>query len=135
MSMESTTYVIDTSALIAALEDEPGAERVRSVLESEKTIIPAITLLEMYYITWREQGQSLAEMRLELLLKSSVEIAWELDINLLRVAASFKSAGRISIADSIVAAFAKVNDAVLMHKDPELAVLVGKLRMELLPYK
>jgi predicted nucleic acid-binding protein len=128
-------YVIDTSALIAALEGEAGSERVQSVMTTEHAIVPAIALLEMYYITWREQGQSLAEIRLDLLTKSGIEIAWSLDIDLLRIAASFKSAGRISLGDSIVAAVAVMNDAVLLHKDPEFAALQSKLRLEALPYK
>jgi predicted nucleic acid-binding protein len=133
--LNAKPFVIDTSALVTALEGEEGAERVKNVMTNESVIIPFMALLELYYITLREQGQSLAETRLDLLLRSGAQIAWTLDIELLRIAAGFKAAGRISLGDCIIAAFAKNSDAILLHKDPEFASLAGKLEMEILPYK
>ena len=44
-------YLLDTSALLTLLEDETGAERVEHVLKRAPTLISAISLLEVRYIT------------------------------------------------------------------------------------
>jgi predicted nucleic acid-binding protein len=41
----------------------------------------------------------------------------------------------ISFADSIIAATAERERAVLVHKDPEFAALEGTIRMKSLPHK
>ena len=46
-----------------------------------------------------------------------------------------KAAQRISLADSIVAGFASVYGAVLVHNDPEFESLAGEMTMEALSYK
>ncbi|ODS34441.1 MAG: hypothetical protein SCARUB_00452 [Candidatus Scalindua rubra] len=47
----------------------------------------------------------------------------------------FKSKYNISLADSIIAAFASVRKAVLVHKDPEYENLAKIIKEERLPYK
>jgi predicted nucleic acid-binding protein len=50
-------------------------------------------------------------------------------------AAQMKAYTRISLADAIIAAFAAINGAVLVHKDPEFNALKDQVRLESLPYK
>jgi predicted nucleic acid-binding protein len=133
--MARRTYVLDSSAIIAALDNEPGAERVIAVLKQERVIVPFIVLLEVYYSSWRAENQAVAEERLSYLQNCGAEIAWTFSVDLARIAADYKIAGKISLADAIIAAFTDLYDAVLVHKDPEYDTLAGKISLESLPYK
>ncbi len=66
--------------------------------------------------------------------KSATEI-WEVDEPILLAAARLKARFRISLADALIAAFAKRSSAILVHKDPEYEALADQVRQEALPYK
>jgi len=129
------TYLLDSSALLTLIEDEPGAERVEQILRTRPCLIPWLALLEVYYITQQERGVDESEYRYALLQSLSAEILWEADASVLRVAAAFKAEHRVSLADAIMASFAKNRDAVLLHKDPDFKSLEGRVALESLPYK
>jgi PIN domain nuclease of toxin-antitoxin system len=57
------TYLLDTSAVIALLEDEGGADRVESILRHERVLIPFVVLLEVYYLSFQERGEDVAYKR------------------------------------------------------------------------
>ena len=128
-------YVLDTSALIALIEAEDGADRVRHILARETVDIPCIAVLEMHYITQRELGESEADHRYALLKHTRATILWSFDEPTLLTAARLKANHRISLGDAIVAAFAVRNGATLVHKDPEFESLRDEVRLEALPYK
>jgi predicted nucleic acid-binding protein len=62
-------------------------------------------------------------------------ILWNLNEPLLLTAGRFKGMYRLSLADAIIAAFAKENNAVLVHKDPEYEAINHEVRQMVLPYK
>lgn len=126
-------YVLDTSALMAYLEAEEGFHRVEEILSAEDVIVPFISLLELYYISLQEQGQSVADQRYATFRRYPV--FWQFDEQTTLTAARLKAANRISFADSMIAAVAIQNEAILIHKDPEYDELVGQVEMEALPYK
>lgn len=126
-------FVLDTSALFSLVEDEAGKERVAQILENEEFILPFITLLEIHYITHQEQGLPEADRRYAVLKQANV--LWSFDEPTLLTAARLKAENRISLADSMIAAVAIQNGAILVHKDPEYECLVSELEMETLPYK
>lgn len=128
-------YLLDSSALLTLIEDEPGSERVEEVLRSRPCLIPWLALLEVHYITQQEIGVDEAERRLALLEHLPGEILWQADASVLRAAAGFKAVHRISLADAVMAGFAKAQSAVLLHKDPEFQSLEGRVVVESLPYK
>ncbi len=129
------TYLLDTSALLTLIENEPGADRVEVILRTEEVVIPCTALLEVYYVTRRRQGEAEADRRYAMLKVLNATILWELDEPTLLRAARIKSTYRLSFADAIAAAMAAQNDAVLVHKDPQFDALVGQVRLENLPYK
>jgi len=126
-------FVLDTSALFSLVEDEVGKERVAQILQKEEFILPFITLLEVHYITQQEQGLPEADRRYAVLKQSN--ILWSFDEPTLLTAARLKAQNHISLADSMIAAVAIQNNAILVHKDPEYESLIGELEMETLPYK
>ncbi len=128
-------YLLDTSALLAFMEDEDGASEVESILRAGRVLLPFIVLLEVYYITLREKGEGVAEKRYAFLKSLRGEILWDMDEAALLVAGRFKGMYRLSLADAMVAAFAKVKGAILVHKDPEYEALGSEVKQLALPYK
>jgi len=128
-------FLLDSSALLTLIEDEPGAGRVEKVLRTRPCLIPWLALLEVHYVTQREEGLDEAERRLALLEDLPAEVLWQADVAVLRAAASFKAVHRISLADAVIAGFAKARGATLLHKDPELEAVAGHVALEALPYK
>ena len=133
--MNDSIYLLDTSALMAWLEDEDGADRVEALLLNEPVLIPFVALLEVYYITLQERGESVATLRHKTLKRTPADVLWEMDEPTLLIAARFKAGHRISFADAIVAGFAASRNAVLVHKDPEFEPLTDQMLLEALPYK
>ena len=59
-------YVLDSSAFLTFFEDEKGAETVQKLLEraNKKEVVIFVcfaTFVEVFYITFREQGQKEAQ--------------------------------------------------------------------------
>jgi ribonuclease VapC len=133
--VERKSYVLDSSALLALIEDEDGADRVESILREERVLLPSLALLEVHYITRQERGQGEADRRYALLKQLPCEILWQLDEPTLLTASRFKAGHRLSLADAIIAAFAQRQKATLVHKDPEYEALAEEVELEALPYK
>ena len=73
--------VLDTSALITLIEEEPGAEEVEKIIQEtldgeHQVFISIIAKIELFYISVQEQSLSIAKQRMQLindLLISQVE--------------------------------------------------------------
>lgn len=136
LTLSSAHIVVDTSALLAWIEGEEGAERVRSVLESGGEVyIPWPVLMETFYITAREGGDAKAIHRYAMVKQLPVRFLEQMSESTLLTAARLKANHSVSIADALIAAYAVQLDAVLLHKDPEYASLSSIVRLEALPYK
>ncbi len=133
--MERKSYVLDSSAILTLIENEEGASRVESILQTDKVFLPCLVLLEVHYITQQERGQGEADRRYALLKQLPCEILWQLDEPTLLTASRFKAGHRLSLADAMIAAVAQRQQATLVHKDPEYEVLGEELGLEALPYK
>jgi predicted nucleic acid-binding protein len=118
-------FVLDTSALLALRGDEPGANRVASLLQQAakrqcRILVSFMTRMELLYLIWREEGEQAARDALRLL--DSFTIEWvTCEPQILDSSAYVKSQGGLSVADSWIAATALRYDAMLIHKDPEFA--------------
>ena len=127
--------LLDTSAVLTLIEDEPGADRVEAALRLPSTLVPWPVLLEAHYVILRDEGQAEADRCTALLLQLGVTVVWGMDEATMLTAARIKARHRVSLADALIAAFAVRAGAVLVHKDPEFESLAGALPMEALPYK
>lgn len=128
-------YVLDTSALLALIEDEAGAARVEELLRSEQVCLPFVVGLETYYITQQERSQAEAELRLARIRQLPVRWLDKVSDAVLITAGRFKAMHRLSLADALIAAFAADLGAILVHKDPEYATLATVVDQERLPAK
>jgi predicted nucleic acid-binding protein len=129
------SYLLDSSALLALIENEDGADRIASILREERALLPFLALLEVHYVTLQERGQGEADRRYTLLRQLPCEILWQIDEPTLLTASRFKAGHRLSLADAMIAAFAHRQQATLVHKDPEYEALAEQVDLEALPYK
>ncbi len=133
--MTADTFVLDSSALLTLIEDEAGADRIEELLRQHRAVLPWVALMEVYYITKREQGQAEADRRHTLIKQMSAAIVWNADEPTILLAGDLKAHLRLSFADALIAAIARQNGAVLLHKDPELVTLASQQPVEALPFK
>lgn len=122
-SASAEPAVIDTSALIALTDGEAGAEEVVAALDNPASIIPWIALLELHYVTSRRHGLPTADLRYAMLTQVPASVHWEVSEALVHTASRFKSGHRISLADALVAAHAKLAGLRVMHKGPHFEAL------------
>lgn len=139
MNENRTIYVFDTSAWLALIEDEAGADVVESLLESANAgsveiLVSFMSFMEVFYITL--QGRDIKEAQTRLSLMASLPIARaESTISLSISAANVKAKHRMSVADAWIAALAQERSATLVHKDPEFDQIEDGLQVLKLPYK
>jgi predicted nucleic acid-binding protein len=118
-----TSFVLDTSVLLALRGDEAGADRVEALLSQAKKnqcrlLASFMTRMEVLYNVWRAEGEEAARHALRLM--DSFAVHWiSCEPNILEIASRIKAQGRLSVADSWIGATAIAYGATLIHKDPE----------------
>lgn len=120
-------YLLDTSAVLAHYRNETGAARVQELIEEDASeiLIATPTLVE-FRRRMKEMGASPrviedASSAYEEMADGIVPIdrpaadaAWNV---------SRSSARRIPLVDSLIAGAARARSAVLVHRDPHMAVI------------
>jgi len=134
-----TTYVLDTSAWLAFIEDEAGVEIVQKILEEadvgkSAVLTSFMSFMEVHYITQQERGIQEAEERIALMMALPIERVDSSETQGV-LAAKLKAVHRLSVADCWIAALALARRAVLVHKDPEFEQVEARLQILKLPYK
>jgi PIN domain nuclease of toxin-antitoxin system len=125
--------VLDAYALMAFLEDEPGADAVRTILqesiESETSLVMSVVNLgEVWYAIARSNSPDVADHYIGEIQGMGIEVV-DADWALTRQAAIFKAKGNISYADTFAAALAVLKNAELVTGDKEFVPLEGKVRI------
>jgi len=117
-------FVLDTSALMRLLLDEPGAEEVQRVLESDKPVaLPFMALMEVQYVLLRRLPPERVE-HLVAILRASADVL-ESERVWGDMAARVKAGGGLSLGDAWMASLALLRGAVLLHRDPEFERVPG----------
>ena len=127
-------YVLDSYAMIAYFEDEPGADRVARVLRQliqgkAKGFMSVVNWGEVYYNTMREQGVAEAEKVILQLDKFPIQIS-EANRDLTYEAARLKGKYRISYADCFAVALATRLNAFLVTGDSEFKKLRERISIQ-----
>ena len=120
--MSKKNIVLDAYAIMAVIEDEPGAQAVADIISNEQHEIymSAINLGEAYYILLREQGkQSAEEVVGSIFLDDSFRVQ-EASWQRIKAAAAIKSKGGLSYADAFVLGLAQEMQAAIVTGDPEI---------------
>ena len=127
------TKVLDSYALMAFFEDEPGADFVRGliqkVVESDTSLLMSVVNLgEVWYSITRTDSPETADQYIHEIKGMGIEIVG-IDWTLTRQAAAFKVNGNISYADCFAAALAKLRKADLITGDKEFKVLQEEIKI------
>jgi predicted nucleic acid-binding protein len=129
-------YVLDTSALLAFVQQEPGGEQVLEILgsrvggevhepasgasspEAGPVYLPFMTLMECDYQLRRRLGFYESDRLLRMIRAWPVELV-ESSERWRREAARIKAEYSLSLGDAWIAALAILRSARLVHRDPE----------------
>jgi predicted nucleic acid-binding protein len=133
------SVVLDASALLALLFDEPGAEKVENLFnqaaEADKPmLIAAVNWAEVLYRMQRKHGNRGLEGARQLGRTMPLEVA-PLDKDLAESAAALKVAHNLGLADAFAAALARSRKAELVTADTEFKALEKEIKITWLPSK
>ncbi len=125
--------VLDSWALLAFFEDEPGAERVQELLfqaeESGKPLLMCVVNWgEIWYSIARRLGETAADRFVDGIGKMAIEII-DADRELTQMAARFKSKHGLAYADCFAAALAKLHRAELVTGDKEFHSVAREVKI------
>jgi len=114
-------FVLDAYAVLALLDDEPGADDVAAILSDEENeiLISAINVGEVDYILRRRAGAERARAVEDAVYDHPRLRVAEVTRDRIRAAAGVKAAGGLSFADAFTAALALELGAFLVTGDPE----------------
>lgn len=139
MADNATAYVLDSFAILAYFEGEPGMARVRTLLtEATKgrlaLYLSVINLGEVLYIVEREQGLVAAQRALAALDQLPIQVE-SAERSVVLAAARLKAHYPISYADAFAVVAAQEHQAVLVTGDPDFKPVEndGTLKVEWLP--
>lgn len=113
-------YVLDSCAVIAFLQREPGAEIVAEILKDtqNRCLLHAVNACEVYYDTYRRSGEADASAVEELLKTTGVELVETLPSALWQTAGKLKAEWRrVSLADCLVIALALLENGTVLTTD------------------
>jgi len=115
-------YVLDACALLAFLNNEEGADVVEGLLRAAtgkkcSVFMARLNLLEVYYGLRREAGEAVADKALELMGRLPIKLVDGMPEATFREAGRLKALYRISLADAVAVAEARVRKAELVTAD------------------
>lgn len=132
-------YALDSYALLALLRAEPGAPRVRQLLQLAQRkacniLMSYVNLGEVLYHVERRHGAEAARETLTEIESLPVQMVAASRERVL-AAAHLKANYPIAYADAFAAALCREQDATLVTGDPEFRALGSAVRVEWLPVR
>ncbi len=112
--------VFDSSALIAYLHDEDGADVTEALLleRSNACFVHAVNLCEVYYAAWRRGGEATAQATLAILRQAGLVRRQDMDEDLWQCAGQIKAEyRRVSLADCFCVTLANRLGAEVVTSD------------------
>ena len=121
--MKKPSYVLDSFAVLAYFQAEPGGTKVKDLLKKASSgkilaFISAINLGEIIYITERKIGRIEAENTMEDIFRLPIQVA-EASMDRVLAAAHVKAQYAISYADAFAVSLAKELEGAVITADPE----------------
>lgn len=140
MKNKAVQFVLDSFALLAYFEDEPGGSRVRGILaqavqdDSTAVSLSVINFGEVVYISEREQGLPAAQRVIAAIDQLPIFLV-DADRALTLSAAHVKAQHSISYADAFAIALAQQSKGILLTGDPEFRKVEHLASIEWLPQR
>ena len=139
MANNQSAFVLDSFALLAYLEGEPGMPRVRALLtkakaDEIKVYVSLINLGEVVYIVERERSLTEAQRVLAVIEQLPITIEPVTRATVL-AAAHIKAHYPVAYADAFAVATAQDQQGTLVTGDPEFkpVAAAGMIQVEWLP--
>jgi predicted nucleic acid-binding protein len=119
------TYVLDACALLAFLNDEPGAEAIENLLNQSATkesivAMSIANLLEVFYGQLKKKGPKIAQAVLSVVEAYSVTIIDTISESVFYKAARIKAGYKCSLADAIGIGVAADMSGTFVTSDGEM---------------
>jgi len=126
-------FVLDSYAILALVEDEPGAQVVAEIIfeETAEPYVSLVSLGEVYYIVMRREGEGAAEAIVRGVRQEEGLVIAEASWPRVKDAARLKAGGGLAYADAFVLGLAQELSALLVTGDPELRLAAARLGVEL----
>jgi len=114
-------FVFDACALIAYLNDEPGADKVEDLLEQAhrgriQLYVASVNVYEVFYDCLKRDAAT-ARQLIDGIYGLSITVLEAFDRPLMDAAGWFKVSYRVSLADSVALGLAQVLNARLVSTD------------------
>ncbi len=137
MRDERPRFVLDTFALLAYLQQEPGYQQVKDILIRAKrgeaeVFLSIVSYGEALYILERQQGIAQVPHVIGVIDQLPLQVL-NADRSLAFAAAHVKANHSISYADAFVVALGQQTGAVVVTGDPEFHAVEHLITMEWLP--
>ncbi len=128
-----TEIVLDSYALMAFFEGEPGADAVKKLLlDAEngkcRLLMSVVNLGEIWYSIARVKDAKTADRYISEVRGMAIEVL-DADMETTRQAAAFKSIGGLAYADCYAAAVAALNHASLVTGDREFEKVKNEIKV------
>ena len=129
-------HVLDSWAVLAFLKGEPAGEEVGELLKSAahgrvRLLMCVVNWGEVYYSLLKAGGREAAESAVGDLSRMPIELfPVDADLELVRKAAEYKAACRMSYADAFAAGLARLKKAVLVTGDPEFKAVEKDIKVK-----
>jgi ribonuclease VapC len=125
--------VLDSWAVIAYFEDQPGAAHVEEILAEARLTagrlaMSVVNVGEVWHSLARSYSAAVADAKIEELASLGIEFinaTWEVT----RQAAAYKARGSIAYADCFAAALSKLLRAELVTGDKEYRLVEGEVNI------
>lgn len=141
MASNPGAFVLDSFALLAYLEAEPGMPRVRTVLANAtagttRVYLSLMNLGEVVYIVERERGLPEAQRLLAVIEQLPITVMPVTRATVL-AAAHIKARYPVAYADAFAVVTAQDQQGILVTGDPEFkpVVAAGVVQVEWLPVR
>lgn len=115
--------VVDSSGWLEFFADGPNADRfARAIADTDRLIVPSISLLEVYKRVLQQRDVNAALQAVAAMQQGQVVA---LDATLAVEAARLGVAHKLPLADSVMLATARLNDATLWTQDADFDGIEG----------
>jgi len=133
VSRKPHAIVLDSWAIMAYLEDEPGGDIVSDAIadaheEDIPLLMSVLNVGEVWYVIARETATADAETAVAQRRQLGIEFI-AADWHLAKEAARYKAKHKMSYADCFAAALTKQKDAVLLTGDPQFHQIEREIRI------
>ncbi len=122
----SVNFLLDSSAILAYLLDEPEAARVGAL--RRQAGLPFVSLSELYAALWLRYGQAKADEAIASIRQWRLPWLWPNE-QVMLLAGRLRALHRLGLADSLIAALAFVAGATLVTKDLDFRALEPDLKL------